>query len=140
MHNFDTRFYHKTNLIGPVTSIDMYFITMAPPERQDYLTFIMPFDFYTWALTLASVVGVSTGLILNDKVERTWLQEPSKKSIFMSKCPYFKAYIALIQLITNFIFQVLHLPLELLLMRPRIFLLRKKPITSTKALVQKLKY
>ena len=70
---------------------EFHFITGAPPERQDYLTFIMPFDFDTWVLSLASVVGVSIGLILNDKVERTWLQEPSKKSIFMSKCPYFQS-------------------------------------------------
>ena len=81
------RFYIKNNFIGPVSSQDMYFVTGAPPERQDYLTFIMPFDFYTWASTFASVIGVSIALILNDKIERSWSQEPSKKSIFMSKCP-----------------------------------------------------
>ena len=139
MHIFDTRLYHKTNIIGPVGSIDMYFITMAPLERQDYLTFIMPFDFYTWTLTLASVVGVSIALILNDKIVRTWSQEPSKKSIFMSKCPCLHS-IYCINKITNSIFQLLHLPLELLLMRPRMFSLRKKPITLLKALAQKLKY
>ena len=85
MHLFDLRFYLKNNIIGPVGSLDMYFITGAPPERQEYLTFIMPFDYYTWASTLASVVGVSIVLILNDKIERTWSQEPPKKSIFMSK-------------------------------------------------------
>ena len=77
----------------------MYFITGAPPERQEYLTFIMPFDFYTWASTLASVVGVSVVLILNDKIERTWSQEPPKKSIFMSKgSRFFLVYAVLILL------------------------------------------
>ena len=139
MHLFDTRFYLKNNIIGPVSSRDMYFITGAPPERQDYLTFVMPFDFYTWALTIASVVGVSIALILNDKIEKTWSQEPSKKSIFMSKCPCFHS-IYCINTITYSIFQVLHLPLELLLMRPRKFLLRKKPITLLRAQAQNLKY
>ena len=139
MHLFDTRQYFKNNIIGPVSSQEMYFLTGAPPERQGYLTFIMPFDFYTWALTLASVVGVSIALILNDKIVRTWSQEPSKKSIFMSKCPCLHN-IYCINKITNSIFQLLHLPLELLLMRPRKFLLRKEPITLLEALAQKLKY
>ena len=46
----------------------------------------MPFDAYTWALTLASVVGVSIALIVNDKICSTWSQEPSKNSIFISIC------------------------------------------------------
>ena len=133
------RFYIKNNFIGPVSSQDMYFVTGAPPERQDYLTFIMPFDFYTWASTLASVVGVSIALILIDKIERTWSQEPSKYSIFRSKCPCFHS-IHCINAITNLIFQILHLPLELSSMRPRKYLLRRKPITLLEALTLKLKY
>ena len=79
--------YLRNDFIGPVGSYDFYFISGAPPERQDYLTFIMPFDFYTWALTIASVTGVSIALIVIDKIDSMWSQEPSKKSIFMSKCP-----------------------------------------------------
>ena len=65
----------------------MYFVTGAPPERQDYLTFIMPYDFYTWASTLASVAAVSIALIVINKLDSMRSQEPTNKSIFMSKCP-----------------------------------------------------
>ena len=65
----------------------MYFVTGAPPERQDYLTFIMPYDFYTWASTLASVAAVSIALIVINKLDSMRSQEPTNKSIFMSKYP-----------------------------------------------------
>ena len=133
------RFYLKNNFIGPVSSQDMYFVTGAPPERQDYLTFIMPFDFYTWALTLASVAGVSIALIVINKTDSMWSQEPTKKSIFMSKCPSLNILFSLL-IIYQYFFQVLHFLLELSLMRPRKFLLRKEPITLLEALAQKLKY
>ena len=138
-HFYDTRFYLKNNIIGPVSLQEFHFITGAPPERQDYLTFIMPFDFDTWVLSLASVVGVSIALILIDKIERTWSQEPSKYSIFRSKCPCVHS-IYCINTITNLIFQILHLPLELSSMRPRKYLLRRKPIKLLEALTLKLKY
>ena len=92
MHLFDTRFYLKNNFIGPVSPQDMYFITGAPPERQDYLTIIMPFDFYTWALILASLAGVSIALIVINKLDSMWSQEPTKQSIFMSKAKVQIAY------------------------------------------------
>ena len=67
----------------------MYLITGAPSQRQDYLTFIMPFDWKTWALTFASMAGVSIALIVINKIDSMWSQEQTKKSIFMSKCPSF---------------------------------------------------
>ena len=106
----------------------MYLITGAPSQRQDYLTFIMPFDFYTWALTLSSVAGVSIALIVINKIDSMWSQEPTNKSIFMSKCLILNSLFYLIVFFANFVSQVLHLPLELLLMRPRKFLLRKEHI------------
>ena len=51
----------------------------------------MPFDAYTWALTLASVVGVSIALIVNDKICSTWSEEPSRNSIFISICSIFNS-------------------------------------------------
>ena len=117
----------------------MYFITGAPSERQDYLTFIMPFDFYTWALALASVAGVSIALIVIDKIDSMWSQKPTKKSIFISKCSSLNSLFCLLNTFTN-VFQALHFPLELSLMRPRKFLLRKEPIKLLKNPTQKLKY
>ena len=47
----------------------------APPERNEYLTLISPFDSYTWVFTLVSLVGVSISLVLIDKLHATWSNE-----------------------------------------------------------------
>ena len=82
----------------------MYLITGAPSERQDYLTFIMPFDFYTWALTLSSLAGVSIAMIVINKIDSIWSQEPTKKPIFMSKRPSLNSLFYLIVFICQFCF------------------------------------
>ena len=83
-HSYEPRQILKNEFIGPVGSYDLHFISGAPPERKDYLTFIMPFDSYTWAFTLTSVVGVSIVWIIIDKIHTTLSHESSKESIFKS--------------------------------------------------------
>ena len=61
----------------------------------------MPFDFYTWALALASVAGVSIALIVIDKIDSMWSQKPTKKSIFISKCSSLNSLFCLLNTFTN---------------------------------------
>ena len=78
---YHSRHYLRNNFIGPVGSYDIHFRSGAPPERKEHFTLIMPFDSYTWALIVASVVGVSISLILIDKMHMTWF---SRDTIFKS--------------------------------------------------------
>ena len=81
---YHSRHYLRNDFIGPVGSYDIHFRSGAPPERKEHFTLIMPFDSYTWALIVASVVGVSISLILIDKMHMTWSNEPSRDTIFKS--------------------------------------------------------
>ena len=83
-HFYDPRHYLKNEFVGPVGSYEVHFVSGKPPERTDYLTFIMPFDSYTWVFTLTSVVGVSIVLIIIDKIHMTLSLESSKEPIFKS--------------------------------------------------------
>ena len=83
-HTFEHRHYFKNEFIGPVGSYDLHFVSGAPPERNDYLKFIMPFDSYTWVFTLTAVVGVCIVWIIIDKIHMKLLHESAKESIFKS--------------------------------------------------------
>ena len=83
-HTYEHRHHLKNQFIGPVGSYDLYFVSGAPPERKDFYTFIMPFDSYTWAFTLTSVVGVCIVWIIIDKIHMKLSNESSKLSIFRS--------------------------------------------------------
>ena len=72
----------RNDLIGPVGSYDWHFVSAAPLERKEYLTLVWPFDSRTWALIVASVVGVSMSLILIDKMQASLSRETS--TIFQS--------------------------------------------------------
>ena len=83
-HFYEPRHNLKCELIGPVGSYEVHIISGKPRERTSYLRFIMPFDSYTWAFTLTSVVGVSIVLIIIDKIHMTLSLESSKEPIFKS--------------------------------------------------------
>ena len=99
----------------------------------------MPFDAYTWALTLASVVGVSIALIVNDKICSTWSQEPSKNSIFISICSIFNS---LYCLQTFFLFGLpgIAFTIGAVFDEAQAVLVKKKLTTLSQALAQKLNY
>ena len=67
--------YLRNDFIGPVGSVDLHFLSAAPPERKEYLTLTRPFDSYTWAFIAASLVAVSISMILIDKICAIWSTE-----------------------------------------------------------------
>ena len=78
----------QNDFIGPIGSYDFQFITGAPRERNEYFTIFIPFDLYTWALIITSLVLVSISLIAIDKLQASWTRQPSNDAVFQSKSEF----------------------------------------------------
>ena len=77
--------YLQNDYICPIGSYKFHFLSGAPPERNEYLTLVYPFDSYTWALIIASLVGVTVSLILIDNLLVGLTKETSDDNIFRCK-------------------------------------------------------
>ena len=77
--------YQSNDFIWPIGSYDFHFISGVPPERNEYLTLVLPYDSFTWAFIIASLVGVTITLILIDKLQANWTKQPSNDTVFQCK-------------------------------------------------------
>lgn len=107
--------YLKNDYIGPIGSYDIHFLSGVPPERKEYLTLILPFDSFTWALIMASVIGVFATLILTNVICSMLPIESSHETVFQCKIKSRRQIVNTIQLFL--LFQVSHFQLEPSLMR-----------------------
>ena len=63
----------RNDFIQPLgSSYNFRLISSKPEEATNFLTTINPFDGYTWAFVLVSVVAVALALIIIDKTYAKW--------------------------------------------------------------------
>ena len=60
-------------------------ISSKTEEATNFLTTINPFDGYTWAFTLISVVAVAFALIMIDKTYEKWANVATDEVVHKSK-------------------------------------------------------
>ena len=60
-------------------------ISSKTEEATNFLTTINPFDVYTWAFTLASIVAVIFALIMIDKIFEKWANVSTDEVVHQSK-------------------------------------------------------
>ena len=77
--------YLKNDFIGPIEPFDVHLVSGVPPERNEYLALLRPFDSYTWIFTIVSFMGVCISLIFIEKLQATWSKEYPKDCTFQSK-------------------------------------------------------
>ena len=71
--------------LRPVGAYNFRFISATPKRIQNYLTLINPFDGYTWAFLLASIVAVTITLIIIDTMYASLTNTSQKDIIYQSK-------------------------------------------------------
>ena len=71
--------------LRPVGAYNFRFLSAIPKRIQNYLTLINPFDGYTWAFLLASVVAVTITLIIIDTMYASLTNTSKKDIIYQSK-------------------------------------------------------
>ena len=81
----NSQYFQYNDFIGPIGQYDLGFLSPAPPERDEYLTLVTPFDLYSWAFIMASLVGVTVSLILIEKVQAIWTKQPSDDTVYRCK-------------------------------------------------------
>ena len=116
--------YLKSDYIWPVGSYDFHVLSGAPPERKKYLMLILPFDSFTWAFIIGSVVGVSAILILTNVIWSILPIESHNETVFQCEIKSCWQIINTIKLFP--LFQVSHFQLELSLMK-----LKEHIVTTT---------
>ena len=77
--------FAKNDFIGPIGSYNFHFVSGAPPIRNKYITLIIPFDSYTWAFIITSLVGVTVSLLIMDKLQSSWTSQSSNDIVFKCK-------------------------------------------------------
>ena len=108
--------YLKNDFIGPIEPFDVHLVSGVPPERNEYLALLRPFDSYTWIFTLVSFMAVCISLILIEKLQTTWSKEYPKDCTFQSK--KVKINLILLRADEMAFFQLYHFLLVQLLMKP----------------------
>ena len=65
--------FSRNDFVQPLgNSYNFRLISSSPEEATNFLTTINPFDGYTWAFVLVSVVAVALALIIIDKTYAKW--------------------------------------------------------------------
>ena len=82
---YTSRYFLRNDFIGPIGSYNIHFLSGAPPIRNKYITLTRPFDSYTWAFIIASLVAVTVSLLLMDKMQSIWTRKPSNDIAFKCK-------------------------------------------------------
>ena len=78
-------FLHN-DFIQPLgSSYNFRIISSKPEEATNFLTTINPFDGYTWASVLVSVVAVALALIIIDKTYAKWSNVSTDEIVHKSK-------------------------------------------------------
>ena len=76
----------RNDFIQPLGgSYNFRLISSTPEEATNFLTTISPFDGYTWAFVLVSVVAVALALIIIDKTYAKWSNESTDGIVHKSK-------------------------------------------------------
>ena len=77
--------FNQSDFLGPVGSYEFHVMTGAPQERNDFLKIIRPFDNYSWACILVSLVLVYLSLVLTNKVyAATWSSSDMQETPYQS--------------------------------------------------------
>ena len=73
---------HGNDLIGPLDTYDIQFITSVPEKKESYRTVTRVFDGYIWASLLASLLTVTTVLITINKIYERWYTGSPKEDAY----------------------------------------------------------
>ena len=80
-HNF-----LRNDMIHPLGhAYNFHLVSSKQEEATNFLTTINPFDGYTWAFTLVSVVAVAFTLIIIDKIYAKWANVSTDEIVHKSK-------------------------------------------------------
>ena len=80
-HNF-----LRNDMIHPLGhAYNFHLVSSKQEEATNFLTTINPFDGYTWAFSLLSIVAVAFALITIDKTYEKWGKVPSDEIVHKSK-------------------------------------------------------
>ena len=78
-------FLHN-DFIQPLgSSFNFRLVSSKPEEATNFFTTINPFDGYTWAFVLVSVVAVALALIIIDKTYAKWSNVSTDEIVHKSK-------------------------------------------------------
>ena len=78
-------FLHN-DFIQPLgSSYNFRLVSSKPEEATNFFTTINPFDGYTWAFVLVSVVAVALALIIIDKTYAKWSNVSTDEIVHKSK-------------------------------------------------------
>ena len=76
----------RNDFIQPLgNSYNFRLISSSPEEATNFLTTINPFDGFTWAAVLFSVIAVAFTLIIIDKTYAMWSNESTDGIVHKSK-------------------------------------------------------
>ena len=78
-------FLHNAFIQPLGSSYNFRIISSKPEEATNFLTTINPFDGYTWASVLVSVVAVALALIIIDKTYAKWSNVSTDEIVHKSK-------------------------------------------------------
>ena len=80
-HNF-----LRNDMIQPLGhAYNFHLVSSKQEEATNFLTTINPFDGYTWAFTLASIVAITFALIMIDKMYEKWANVSTNEVVHKSK-------------------------------------------------------
>ena len=78
--------YLLNDMIQPLgNAYNFRLISSQPEEATNFFITINPFDGYTWAFTLASIIAVTFALIMIDKVYEKWANVSTDEVVHKSK-------------------------------------------------------
>ena len=71
--------------LGYTGGTHLYIVSAPPQKALDYATVIRPFDEYTWASVVTSVVAVMVALIAIDKIAIKWTHRSTVNLLHQSR-------------------------------------------------------